>query len=127
VVREPQTKAGKALLAELAESPLPGARYAREVAYMRLAAIEAEAQIAAGSERWWPVLSAMIRERDAWTALALVSMEPDVSDARTERAMRRIKLAQRNTEASLECGRQSEDFERVSALPTRFRAANDED
>jgi hypothetical protein len=38
----PRTAAGRALLDELAESPLPGARYAHEVVRRRLAAIEEE-------------------------------------------------------------------------------------
>jgi hypothetical protein len=40
----PTTEAGKRLLDELAESPLPGARYARDVVSRRIAAIEAEAR-----------------------------------------------------------------------------------
>ena len=39
----PATAAGRALLDELAENPLPGARYAHDVVRRRLAAIEAEA------------------------------------------------------------------------------------
>lgn len=39
------TKAGQALLDELAESPLPGARYARDVVARRLEAIEREATV----------------------------------------------------------------------------------
>jgi hypothetical protein len=39
----PRTAAGRALLDELAESPLDGARYAHHVVGLRLAAIEAEA------------------------------------------------------------------------------------
>ena len=39
----PRTAAGQRLLDELAESPLPGARYAHHVVGLRLAAIEAEA------------------------------------------------------------------------------------
>ena len=40
---EPRTEAGRALLTELSESPLPGARYAHDVVGRRLAAIEEEA------------------------------------------------------------------------------------
>jgi hypothetical protein len=40
---DPRTAAGRALLAELSESPLSGARYAYHVVSLRIAAIEAEA------------------------------------------------------------------------------------
>ena len=39
----PRTQAGRDLLAELSENPLPGARYARSVVARQLAAVEAEA------------------------------------------------------------------------------------
>ena len=42
--REPQTEAGRALLTELLENPLPGARYSYHVVSLRIAAIEAEAR-----------------------------------------------------------------------------------
>ena len=40
----PTTEAGRALLAELSESPLPGARYAHHVVGLRIRAIEDEAR-----------------------------------------------------------------------------------
>jgi hypothetical protein len=48
---EPRTEAGRRLLGELSESPLPGARYAHHVASLRIAAIEAEAA-AIVTDRW---------------------------------------------------------------------------
>ena len=44
------TEAGKRLLDELSESPLPGARYARDVVALRVAAIEQEARSTADAE-----------------------------------------------------------------------------
>ncbi len=39
----PRTPAGRALLAELSESPLPGARYAYDVVSQRIEAVESDA------------------------------------------------------------------------------------
>ena len=47
---EPLTAAGAALLAELTENPLPGARYAHQVVKMRLPKAEAEAAARAVDE-----------------------------------------------------------------------------
>ena len=53
------TRAEERLLAELAESPLPGARYAHDVVTRRLPAIEAEAVAARNAE-----IAAVVRGLD---------------------------------------------------------------
>ena len=58
----------------------------------------------------WPLVVAMIRERDAWAALAIAASGEE-TDERIARAERRIKLAQRNTEATVNCLKNGEKSE----------------
>lgn len=60
---QPRTAAGRALLTELTESPLPGARYAWDVVSRRLPKIEAEAAADA-----FATLEVRIRQHQADTA-----------------------------------------------------------
>lgn len=52
------------------------------------------------ADQLWPLVVAMIRERDAWAALAATHAGEE-SDGRIARAERRIRLAQAHTEATM--------------------------